>query len=241
MSRKLLAIDRLEGKEWNLRGRVNWKKSGLDTFQGQPALRVFYGKGSGTSSDPGVGGVAFAAAPEGMGKREAHMSFEVWFDKGWKWSKGGKIGGWFVGHGNASGYRHSPTGSSHRIMWQRDGGAISYIYPPSDLKQEDPALRAEGHGIAFFKDIFPAGTLKVGQWNRISIGIKMNTFTKDGKPNADGVATLTINGKTGTKSDIRWSRAPDLLISTFDFNTFFGGPDPAEVDCVAFYRNFVMA
>ena len=219
--------------------RVNWKKSELDTFQGRPALRVFYGKGSGTSSDPGVGGMAFSVVPRGLPATAAKISVDVFFKDGWDWSKGGKIGGFFVGHGVASGYRHSDTGSSHRIMWQRDGGVISYVYPPGNLKQKDPALKADGHGIAYFKDLFPAGTLKVGKWNTLVLGVQMNTFTQ-GKPNADGVAYLQVNGTTEVKNDIRWSRSPDLIITSYDFNTFFGGPDPATKDCTAYFRNFRM-
>lgn len=227
------------GGAWRLQHEPAWKKSSVETFQGKPALRVFYGKGSGTSAHHGVGGMTFVAVPHGLPGTQALMAFEVYFEPGWDFSKGGKIGGFHIGNGVASGYRHSDTGSSHRIMWQRGGGAISYIYPPSNLAQVDPKLDPEGHGIGYFADLFPAGTLKVGQWNSIEIGVKINSFT-NGKPNPDGVAVLTINGKTGVKRDIRWSRSPNLVISSFIFGTFFGGPDPAVVDCAAYYRNFAM-
>lgn len=225
------------GGAWNVQGAVNWKKSSVATFQGQPALRVFHAKSSGTSDDPGVGGMLFAAAPKGLPSRQVKVAWDVYFDKGWHFSKGGKIGGLFIGDGSASGYRHCPTASSHRIMWQTGGGAISYIYPPADLHQDVPTLQASGCGVGFFHNTFPEGTLKVGQWNSVVLGVKLNSFT-DGKPNADGVATLEINGKSAALANIRWARSPDLLIKTFDFNTFFGGPDPAVCDCTAYYRNF---
>lgn len=225
------------GGAWNLKGKVSWKESSVAQFDGRTCLRAFYNKGSGTSSDPGVGGVAFTARPQAMNPGEAVMAFDVFFEDGWHFSKGGKIGGFFVGTGTASGYRHSDTASSHRIMWKKDGAAIAYIYPPSNLEQEDPALKAEGCGVAYFMDTFAPGTLKVGAWNSVLIGVRMNSFA-DGKPNADGVALLSVNGVTRTKNDVRWSRAPDLQISAFDFNTFFGGPDPAVKDCTAYYSNF---
>lgn len=225
------------GGAWRLQGRVNWKNSRLDAARGE--LRVRYAKGSGTSKDPGVGGMLFTAVPEGLPSRAAKVAWEVYFDRGWHFSKGGKMGGLFVGEGVASGYRHCPTASSHRIMWQRDGGAISYIYPPGDLPQADPRLQAEGCGVAYHGDTaFPAGTLKVGRWNSIVLGVKLNTFDPEGRPNADGVAFLEINGKAATVERVRWARSPDLLISNFGFNTFFGGPDPAVRDCSARYRNF---
>lgn len=225
------------GGAWNLR-TINWKKSSLSQIAGDHVLRVFYGKHSGTSADPGIGGMVLSAAPAGLPAREATVAFDVYFARGWNFSKGGKIGGLFVGTGDASGYAHSPTASSHRIMWQTDGGAISYLYPPSDLPQADAKLQDTGHGIGYFKDLFPAGTLKVGAWNTVELGITLNTFAKDGQPNADGVATLHINGVRGVKNDIRWARSPDLLITSLQFNTFFGGPDPAVCDCTAYYKNF---
>jgi lysophospholipase L1-like esterase len=225
-----------DGGVWG--GRPGWRKSGLATFQGQQVLRVVYEKGSGTSHDKGgVGGFDITAKPAGIPGTSLLLSFEVYFERGWHFSRGGKIGGLFVGHGHASGKRHSPTGSSHRIMWKQDGGAISYIYPPSDLAQEDPRLRASGSGIAYFGDAFGSGTLKVGAWNRVDLGLKLNGFAQ-GRPLADGVALLSVNGVTRRVNNIRWRRSPDLLITSVDINTFFGGPDPAVVDCVAYYRNF---
>jgi hypothetical protein len=226
------------GGAWRLQGRVDWKKSNVTTFQGTPVLRVFYGKGSGTSSDPGVGGVAFNGAPRGFPCDRAMLSFEVFFEPGWDFVRGGKFGGFLVGHGEASGYRHSPTASSHRIMFQREGGAISYVYPPEDLPQADPALLAEGHGVGYFDDVFGPGALRVGEWNSVQIGLRMNGFGPDGKPTPDGIAMLQINGKAARRDDVRWSRSSDLRISMIIWNTFFGGPLPASRDCVAYYRNF---
>lgn len=239
-TQQLLPVPDLQargGGAWNA-DNVNWKKSGVATLAGEPVLRVFYGKGSGTSADPGVGGMIVSAAPAGLPAREATVEFDVFFARGWNFCKGGKIGGLFVGTGSASGYEHSPTASSHRIMWQKDGGAISYIYPPSGLAQSDPALKDTGHGIGYFGHLFPAGTLKVGAWNNVVLGVTLNSFGGDGAPNADGVATLQVNGVRGVKNDIRWARSPDLLITSLQLNTFFGGPDPAVCDCTAYYKNF---
>lgn len=223
-------------------GRVKMNASSVTTFQGQPAVKVFYKKGSGTSgmAHRDSSGCSFTSENRAIkGQTGVVVAFDVFFDpKNWHWSKGGKIGGLFVGPGVASGYRHSENGASHRMMWQRDGAAISYIYPPSKMAQVDPDLKPEGHGVGYFgKDKFPAGTLKVGQWNRIEIGVKVNTFT-NGKPNPDGKSVLTINGVSGVLTNIRWAARPDLKIDNFNYGTFFGGPDPAVVDSVSYVRNF---
>jgi hypothetical protein len=125
-------------------------------------------------------------------------------------------------------------------MWQRDGGAISYIYPPSGLPQQDPRLKAEGHGIGFFSDIFRPGTLRAGRWNHVEIGVKLNSFDDSGAPRADGMAQLTVNGITGVLRGIRWAASPSLKINNFCYATFFGGPDPALVDSVAYVKNFAV-
>lgn len=229
-----------DGGAWN--GSIKLKKSRLDTFEGERVLRVFYKKGSGTSQDPFQDSSGCSLVCQNRvvkGQTGLVVAFDVYFDpKNWKWSRGGKFGGLFVGPGVASGYRHSPDGSSHRMMWQKDGGAISYIYPPSDLKQVDAKLQASGHGVGYFGDTFPAGTLKVGQWNHIEIGIKVNTFSKDGKPNADGKSMLCVNGKCGILTNVRWARESKLKIDKFEYGTFFGGPDPAVVDSVSYVKNF---
>lgn len=240
-----LPIDGLDDKKdgggpWNLQKRVDFRLSGLDTFRGDRVLRVFYSKNSGTSRDPGVGGMGIDSVPRGLPADASMIEFQVFFAPGWHFSRGGKFGGYQIGHGDASGYRHSDTAASHRIMWQRDGGVISYIYPPSNLRQELPELKAEGHGVGYFHDVFPAGTLKIGAWNTLRLGTKMNTFDAQGKPRADGVALLAVNGKTAVKRGVRWSRSPDLRISSFQFGTFFGGPDPAVCDCTAYYKDFKM-
>lgn len=222
-------------------GKVRWNKCSVTTFQNQPVVKVQYKKGSGTSSMPHYdeSGCSFTCEHRAVkGQTGVVVAFDLFFDPAnWHWSKGGKIGGLFVGPGQASGYQHSPNGASHRMMWQRDGGAISYIYPPSNLKQADPKLSDEGHGVGYFGDVFPAGTLKVGQWNHVEIGVKINTFT-NGKPNPDGKSMLTINGASGVLNNIRWARSPDLRIDNFNYGTFFGGPDPAVKDSVSYVKDF---
>lgn len=235
--------DLLKDKGGAWRGKANMKKSTVTTFQGSPALRVFMKKGSGTGSMPNYdqsGMLVESRHPEIAGQTSAVVAFDLFFDPdNWHFSKGGKIGGLFVGPGVASGYRHSEDGSSHRMMWKRDGGAISYVYPPSKLKQADPKLTPTGHGIGYFGDsVFPAGTLKVGAWNSVEIGLRVNTFDSSGKPNPDGLSMLTINGKSGVLNNVKWAARPDLKIDNFGFHVFSGGPDPAVVDSVLYARNF---
>jgi hypothetical protein len=225
------------GGDWNV-DNVNMKKSVVTTFQGKTVVKAQYDKNSGTSGDPGVGGFSFVAVPDKLNKQAITFAWDVFYPKGFDFAKGGKFFGPFIGHGAASGYDHSPTGSSNRVMWQRSGGVIDYIYPPSDLKQKIPTLDPTGHGIGFFSDEF-ANALKYDVWNHVEVGTKMNSF-KNGVAQLDGESYVVVNGKKAVLKGINWSRSPDLVINRFDANSFFGGPDPSPKSQFAYFTNFQM-
>lgn len=227
-------------------GRVKWNASGLVPFGGggETVVRCFHRKGSGTSDHPhrDASGLSFSCrAPCLVGATGAVVAFDVYFDPAaWHWSRGGKLGGLFVGGGAASGGNHSADGASHRMMWQADGGAISYLYLPAGVPQPNPALAgAKAYGLGLHKDLF-RGVLKPGQWNHVELGVKLNTFGPDGAPAGDGKAALTVNGRTGVLDRVNWAARPGTRLSGFEYNAFFGGPDPAVVDSVSYLKNFVV-
>jgi hypothetical protein len=228
-----------KGGAFNTGRDVIFGSGKIITFEGEKVLSVFYEKGTGTSKDkkPKLGRFDFTAVPKGLPSKSAVIRFQVYFAPGWDFSKGGKLSGLSVGDGVSSGYRRSDDGASNRMMWQSNGGAISYVYPPKDLDQVDPKLAKTEHGYGYFQELFPAGTLKVGRWHTIEIGIKLNTFSNN-KPNADGVGYLAIDGKSGVISNIRWSKFIDLKITKFSFSSFFGGPAPAATNCYAYFKNY---
>jgi hypothetical protein len=226
---------------WN--AKVSWKQSSLASFQNQPVVKAFHKCGSGTSAHPHKesNGVSISCkAPGIVGSQSVVVAFDIFFDPArWHWSRGGKIGGLFVGEGKASGGRHTPDGASHRIMFQADGGAISYCYFPAGVEQPhvrtSHAAMGEGYHHELFKNAFVPG-----KWHHVELGLKNNTFDASGKPVADGVASLTIDGKHGTIQRVIWSATPGTSISGFDLASFFGGPDPAVVDSVFYAANFAV-
>jgi len=137
------------GGSWNIK-KYNLKKSNITQFRGEDVIRCWYGKNSGTSRDPGVGGFSFEATPNGMNRDAIVFSWEVFYPRGFQFARGGKFGGVGVGYGAASGGNFSTTGASNRVMWQSDGGAIAYVYPPSGLWQKVPGLDSKGYGTGFF-------------------------------------------------------------------------------------------
>jgi hypothetical protein len=239
-----------DGGPWKLYGRQHWKSARLVQLDDRYALRVPYPKGSGTSSSPNNdGGCAFSSAPWSSATvDQAIVSFQVYFGNGFDYiggfQYGGKIAGFHVGdpRSKASGKEHSEA-ASFRMMWRERGSAVGYVYVPKGVEQPDKSLEPTGEsdpGVDIFKGVFPEKTLKLGQWNTIKIGVKLNTFDADGKPRGDGRATLTINGKGAEKTNIVWRDDPARKISLFKFNTFFGGPEHTRKDCVAYFSRFNM-
>jgi len=226
------------GGSWNIK-KYKMLKSNLTQFNGEDVIRCWYGKNSGTSRDPGVGGFSFEAIPNGMNRDAIVFSWEVYYPRGFQFARGGKFGGVGIGYGAASGGNFSTTGASNRVMWQVDGGIIAYVYPPSGLWQKVPGLDAKGYGTGFFNREL-ARTLKTDSWNKIELGTKLNTF-KNGVPQADGETSVTVNGKRMVQGGINWRKSEDLKIAKFDIGTFFGGPQPSPADQVAYFKNFQMS
>ncbi len=226
------------GGSWNIK-KYNLKKSNITQFNGEDVIRSWFDRKSGTSRDPGVGGFSFEAYPNGMNTDAIVFSWEVYYPRGFQFARGGKFGGVGVGYGAASGGNFSTTGASNRVMWQVDGGAIAYVYPPSGLWQKVPGLDSKGYGTGFFNREL-AKALKTDSWNKIEIGTKLNTF-KNGVPQADGETSVTVNGKRMVQGGINWRKSEDLKISRFDMGVFFGGPDPSPVDQFCFFKNFQMS
>ena len=223
------------GGAWNLKSKVNWK---LSKIEGEE-LVVVYEKNSGTGKDPGTGGMLFTSCPHELDPLGAKMHFDVKFDHGFKFETGGKIGGFFCGEGEADGYRHCPTASSCRMMWRENGSCVSYIYPPQGVKQTDPKLNCDGCGID--RNEFPHGVLKPGEWHAITIGLKMNTFDSAGKPRHDGIAFFSVNGVAKSLGGVVWAASAKYPITSFTFNTFFGGGCVAPGRCTTRFKNFKLS
>ena len=224
------------GGDWNT-SRVKLNKSNITQFRGDDVIYCWYDKGSGTSKASGVGGFSFNAKPKGMDRDAVAFSWDVFYPQGFDLDNGGKYGGVHVGTGVASGGRHSPDGASNRIMWQKRGGLIAYVYPPSGINQPRADLRSCDYGCAPVR--FPDGVIKYDQWNTMTIGTKVNTFNGS-QPNPDGELYVIMNGERKTASGIIWSRFPDKKITEFDISTFFGGTWVSPKSQFCYFKNFQM-
>lgn len=229
------------GGNWKFSKPVSWLGSSVVNYQGTQALKVHHDKGSGsTATDPSaIGGIGVFGVPNGLPASSGGVVFayDVLYPPGWQWARGGKMGGVSIGTGKSSGGHHTADGASHRVMWQVNGGAISYIYVPEGAKQINPALQGSKiYGFGLFNADF-AGALKIGTWNRIEVGTKLNTFDAAGAPIPNGWATLTVNGMTRAVNNVVWRSRPSDNINNVFFSDFFGGPENSPVDQSSYYAN----
>lgn len=158
----------------------------------------------------------------------AKLTFDINFAPGFSFDNNstgsrGKIGGLFVGQGSASGCNHSEA-ASHRLMFEHNRSALSYVYIPTSTRGKQPAfINALGDprcGLSVWKkeldNIFSA----TGSWYTVTVGIKLNTVGKN-----DGYSYMEITGPKSIKLEtggMVW-RMKDWGITKADFNTFFGG------------------
>lgn len=178
---------------------------------------------------------------------QVRFSFKLMFDDNFPWGSdrkkvGGKIIGFFIGQGKASGGNYTKTGSSFRLTWSFNGGVGPYLYPQvknphakggsggqdiswADLDQskEVQAVSYVAAGIHMFypkkKENIENWDLKLkkGAWNDIEMFIKLNTPGKQ-----DGTLSLTVNGVNKRLDTVRF-RNDNAKIERVEIATFFGG------------------
>jgi len=211
--------------QWCIFKEASVNKKTLQYVDG--CLKVNYPKGS---ASPGIGaasGFTMYAKPTCFPCNEAKLEYEVFFPADFPWTKGGKLGfGLFIGQPGASGGHHPKDGSaSLRVMWRTNGLAELYLYRPNGVAQHPAYKKIPGlevndqYGDSLFR-----GSLQfvAGKWNKVALGLKLNTLDAAGKPVPDGGLFLTVNGKTMAYDKMVW-RERTLKIDGLTGSSFFGG------------------
>lgn len=232
------------------------------TKAGRRAFEVVFPKGQrgGSSSNANC-----EIVPPGfLPAAEVRMTFKLMFDPDFPFSPtkaqpkiGGKLGGFYVGAGSASGGNFSATGASARLTWANEGGLLAYVYPQLKkaytddddsnitwkLLDQAPALQAVSQiskGVHVFMP--PGGkkgrfdlVMRKGVWNDISIYVRLNAVGKK-----DGVFELTVNGVT-KRTDALRLRYTDILIQSYKLACFSGGSQRPPKDVRAWFADFVFS
>ena len=141
----------------------------------------------------------------------ATMSYDVYFEAGFDFTRGGKLPG-LAGHDAPRGCStvNDTRGWSHRLMWQENGGMVTYAYYPSKSR----AIRCGEN----WK--WSAGVV-AGRWHNIRMYVGINTA---GVPN--GVSKAWLDGKLVLdKRDVMYRAVdrPEYTVTKAYMTTYVGG------------------
>lgn len=169
---------------------------------------VTYPKGKiGGSSETGLPAQYVPIPPA----NDHYLDYQVRFESGWDWVKGGKLPG-LVGGSHTSGCKAiTPDGWSARFMWRGGGRGEVYLYHQN---------RKNGCGDDYQ---FPSpGNFSMGEWNRITEHVIINSPGKN-----DGQIEAWFNGKkqvTMTGLQLRGKVSETTaLVDAVSLQTFYGG------------------
>ena len=206
----------------------------LVTWAGKQAVQVTYqaGKIHHEGCDTRISFLPPGILPTNS---QCRVKFSLYFADNFPWdatsthSVGGKLGGFSIGTGEASGGNFSPTGSTYRLTFHAGGAALGYLYPEVKqsisshnigwaLADQSPQLQQ----VSEINDgihIWSTNPLhfKKGQWNAIEMYMKLNTPGK-----YDGVMELVVNGSKLSLNTVRY-RNDNAIINEWALDTFFGG------------------
>lgn len=171
-------------------------------------LRVFYKKDLSNK-----GGCKFRVKMKNSD--EATFEYDLMFEKGFNFNKGGKLPG--IGGGVAqTGGHNSKNGFSVRLMWYSKGTKHSiqdtskatlfaYLYYP---------LKKEKYG----ENVNLDTVINSNQWYHIKIYVKLNDIGK-----SNGILKIWINNELMLERDDFVFRINNIHINQILFHTFFGG------------------
>ncbi|KAJ6586938.1 polysaccharide lyase family 14 protein [Mycena vulgaris] len=198
---------------------------GAATTTTGPVLQVTYPAGSFSGDTGGAQFYNLWNTTQSSGFQSMLLSYEVAFDAGFDWVKGGKLPGLRGGL--------SPTGCSGgnestgldcfstRLMWRTNGAGEVYAYIPSPngLCSEKSIICNSDFGISVGRSSF---TFASGQWNRVTLLVQLNNPADV----ANGNIEVYFNDVQAlAQQDLQIRASSNVTAGGLYFSTFFGGSD----------------
>lgn len=214
--------------EKDVRGwRVN--KPSVVWRDGRLELEVSYPENSLHPGRPDfpLGGISFGDYIDVGAGLAGCLSYEVRFQPGFLFAKGGKLPGLWGGHGVAGCVKQTTNGFSTRFMWSTGAEAFVYGYLAD-------RTRRCGEGITA-----PRGEMQFepGRWHRLDQEVRLNTPGE-----RDGVLRVWFDRRLVIeRRDILYRVKKEVTIDGVFFSSFFGGSsrgNRSPQDQVARFRNF---
>ncbi|KJA19914.1 polysaccharide lyase family 14 protein [Hypholoma sublateritium FD-334 SS-4] len=205
-----------------------------------PVMQITYPEGSFSHDTGGVQFYSLWNTTDGSSFNSMMVSYEIAFDAGFDWVKGGKLPG-LRGGLNSTGCSGGNKADgldcfSSRLMWRKAGAGEIYAYipTPNNLCSESSIICNSDFGISIDRGTF---TFTSGQWMRITQLVQLNN-----PPDvANGHITLYFNDVLAAQQTGLQIRASDSVVANgFYFSTFFGGSDTSwatPVTTHTFFRN----
>ncbi|KAF9475550.1 hypothetical protein BDN70DRAFT_883606 [Pholiota conissans] len=205
-----------------------------------PVMQVTYPEGSFSHDTGGVQFYSLWNTTDGSSFNSMMVSYEIAFDAGFDWVKGGKLPG-LRGGLNSTGCSGGNKADgldcfSSRLMWRKDGAGEIYAYipTPNNLCSQSSITCNSDFGISIQRGSF---IFQSGQWTRLTQIIQLNN-----PPDvANGYIALYVNDVLAISQTGLQIRASNSVVANgFYFSTFFGGSDTSwatPVTTHTFFRN----
>ncbi|KAI0030873.1 hypothetical protein K488DRAFT_79393 [Vararia minispora EC-137] len=203
------------------------------------AWEAFYPNGSYVPSGPIRGGFSFyVAGPESFKQAlmkedatEVVVGYDVLFEKGFDFVKGGKLPGVHGGVGDLA-YRCSGGRKEERckcfdfrLMFRADGAGELYAYAPLTENNASRFLAVPSsrnntdYGISVGRGLF---SFHPGTWTSIAIRVRLNEAGAE-----DGEVELYVDGRSVIRVvGLRLREDAAARVKGMHFQTFFGGATP---------------
>eukprot|EP01097_Dermamoeba_algensis_P008651 TRINITY_DN5850_c0_g1_i2.p1 TRINITY_DN5850_c0_g1~~TRINITY_DN5850_c0_g1_i2.p1 ORF type:complete len:237 (-),score=63.08 TRINITY_DN5850_c0_g1_i2:39-749(-) len=202
---------------------VSGAKTQIRTIDGVRALCIAFSKGQYHTTQRGEKKLTLKAA-------NTHtVSYQVYFEKGYDFNKGGKLPGLIGGKGTTGCRPAVADGWSARFMWVREGKMILYLYSQN---RENRCGNGVQTGVTF----------ETNKWYNIT-----ETVTVNSPGASNGAITVQVNGRTVLNDrdlKLRGNVGSNVaLVDRLYFSTFYGGGSSdwsPRSDSTVCYSNFVV-
>lgn len=200
--------------------------SGQQLSNDGPVLQVTYPKGSFSHDSGGTQFYNLWNLTNGQSFQSMMLSYELAFEDGFDWVKGGKLPGLRGGlnsTGCSGGNQVTPTGDcfSTRLMWRKNANGEVYAYIPTSngLCDRKDTICNSDFGTSFNRGTFGFVT---GRWSRVTLVVQLNNPVNV----ANGQILLYYNDELAAQATELQIRSSDKVsINGLFFSTFFGGND----------------
>ncbi|ESO97121.1 hypothetical protein LOTGIDRAFT_239189 [Lottia gigantea] len=166
------------------------------------------------------------------------LSYQVYFQTGMDFVRGGKLPGLYGGDPGCSGGRQSVNCLSTRFMWRSNGDGEVYAYIPrnqdANFCNSNDVYCNPDYGTSIGRGSW---RFRTGRWERIVQRIKLN---RPGKKN--GRILVWFNGKKVVdKRNVILRENSSVKLRGLFFSVFFGGSSSSwatTADSSIYFRNF---